>query len=115
MKEIVILETLAGIVMTNPLTEYKCNICEQIFKTESVFMNHRKDEHSRNVTICRNAINGTCHFGMGRCWFKHNEMEISNGNGSIENLNDQNQEVIDKFLGMVENFTQRLVQLENKI
>jgi hypothetical protein len=58
------------------LTEYKCNIWEKIFKTKSVFMNHRKDEHSRNVTICRNAINGTCHFGMGRCWFKHNEMEM---------------------------------------
>ena len=61
------------------------------------------------------ALKITCHFGVKNCWFNHNENESMNENGSKENSNDMNQEVIGKLFEMMEKFTHRIVQIENVI
>ena len=101
----------------NDNTELKCRICDKMFVNRNDFMHHRKKEHTKNVPFCKNALKGSCHFGVKNCWFNHNENDISNinENGSGENLNDMNQEMIGKLFEMMEKFTQRIVQIENII
>ena len=94
---------------------FKCSFCEQIFKTKSDFMSHRKTAHAKKIPICKNSMNGFCQFGRKHCWFNHDETETLNGNRNIEHVNDQNQEMIAKIFDMVEKFTQRIVHLESKI
>ena len=97
------------------LTEYKCNICEKIFKLKSEFMKHRRNEHIESVPLCRDEKNGTCHFGKLKCWFIHEDVENLNENGMLENGNNVNQEVVDKIFNMMENFTQRILDIENNL
>ena len=96
-------------------TEYKCKVCDKMFLNRHDFMHHRKKQHAQNVPLCKNALKGTCHFGVKNCWFNHNENESMNENGSKENSNDMNQEVIGKLFEMMEKFTHRIVQIENVI
>ena len=79
------------------LTEYKCKICEEVFKIKSEFMKHRRHAHVESVPLCRDASNGSCQFGKVKCWFNHQEEEIPNGNRNMENGMNVNQEVIDKI------------------
>ena len=51
----------------------KCRSCEKEFKTLSDCLKHKKQEHPNLVSFCKNETEGTCKFGKGRCWFKHNE------------------------------------------
>ena len=92
------------------LAEYKCKICEKVFKVKSEFMKHRRNEHIESVPLCRDASNGTCHFGNMKCWFNHEDVENLNENG-----NNVNQEVVDKIFDMMENFTQRILEIENNL
>ena len=94
---------------------YKCSFCEQIFKHRSDFMHHKKKEHSKNVPICKNAVNEICHFGRNNCWFNHGEIETFKGNMNLEHGNGENKDMIAKLFDMVEKFTQRIVQLESKM
>ena len=94
------------------VTEYTCKICEQVFKFKAEFMKHKRHEHVESVPVCRDALNGTCHFGNTKCWFKHEEIENFDGN---ENGNNFNQEVIDKIFDMMENFTKRIMEIENNL
>ena len=70
-------------------------------------MHHRKKEHSETVPKCRNDY-GTCQFGITKCWFNHDEHQAIN----TENHNEK--DVIDKLFNIVEQCTERIVQLENK-
>ena len=71
----------------------------------------RKEEHPQFVPNCRKETNGTCQFGAHNCWFKHIEIENSNEHTNI----DKNQELIGKLFNMVEKFTQRILELEEKV
>ena len=51
------------------LPEYKCNVCEKVFRIQSAFMKHRRKEHNRHVPICRDSKNGCCQYGIENCWF----------------------------------------------
>ena len=91
--------------------EYRCRICETVFSVRFEFMQH----HLETVPTCRDAFSGTCQFGRVKCWFNHDETDSSNANRNTENANNVNQEVLDKMFNMMENFTQRIMELENKI
>ena len=90
---------------------FKCKYCENEFKNRYDFMKHRKEEHPQFVPNCRKETNGTCQFGAHNCWFKHIEIENSNEHTNI----DKNQELIGKLFNMVEKFTQRILELEEKV
>lgn len=98
-----------------PLTSFKCNYCEKVFDNRYEFMHHRKLEHAQSVPHCKKANSGTCWFGARNCWFLH-EADTSIQNGNKENLNgnNYNEEVIQKIFDMMETFTTRIVQLEQK-
>ena len=87
---------------------YSCNICENFFGNRFELMHHRKAEHSETVPKCRND-QGSCQFGITKCWFKHEEQH-----DDTENHNENKQDVIDKLFNIVEQCTERIVQLENK-
>ena len=70
----------------------------------------QKKEHIESVPLCRDASYGTCHFGNMKCWFNHEDVENLNENG-----NNVNQEVVDKIFDMMENFTQRILEIENNL
>ena len=95
------------------LTEFKCSICDKVFKIRSDFMHHRKQQHTKNVPLCLDSVNGACRFGRENCWFHHNEMEKNTRNENIEHSIYQNQGLIQKLFEMMEKFTQHIVQ-ENK-
>ena len=74
-------------------------------------MHHRKRDHTEVVQNCREQ-NGNCQFGKMKCWFKHIEVEDMCRNSNNEN--DDKQDIIGKLFDMVEKFTTRIVELENK-
>ena len=78
-------------------------------------MHHKKQQHSKNIPLCLEAINGTCRFGSNNCWFDHNQTEIRNQNKILTMSNDENQDIMQKILDMMENCTTRIVQIENII
>ena len=90
------------------------------------------------VPLCKNANSETCHFGAGKCWFIYSEIENKNKSEVTgENRNDIEIEMteenenemeiemseesktgnymITKLFNMMEMFTKRIIQLENKI
>ena len=34
--------------------------------------------------FCKNALNGTCHFGAKNCWFNHDDNEVLFINENVE-------------------------------
>ena len=48
-----------------------------------------------------------CKYGAQTCWYQHN-LKTNN------EQNDVNQEVIEKLFKMMEQFTERIIDLENK-
>ena len=51
---------------------FKCNFCENMFKTKYQLMRHKKIKHVQKVKMCINEKKG-CKFGHEKCWFLHNE------------------------------------------
>ena len=99
--------------------EFICRVCDKRFTNKNDFMQHRKKEHVQNVFFCKNALKGTCRFGAKKCWFNHSDNEITytsgNENENGENLQNMNQEMMEKLFEMMEKFTQRIIQIENNI
>ena len=104
--------------------EIKCNLCDQIFTSQSTFLTHRKQHHGQLVAQCRNYTKGTCNYAREICWFQHNENENNenyenneNNENSESNENnekemEENREMIQKIFKMMENFTNEIVQLK---
>ena len=56
--------------------EFKCYVCEQIFRTKNGMMRHRKQFHPVGLKICKDDEETTCEFGPKRCWYIHvNDVE----------------------------------------
>ena len=86
---------------------FECHYCSEKFNFHSEFMTHKKKQHKESVPRCREQIN--CRFGE-KCWFLH-----FNGENEIEYENGKNQDYLLKLFDMVEKFTNRIIQLENRI
>ena len=81
-----------------------CRICNKEYKTRSDFMNHRKNEHTEGVPMCRNYLNGSCEYVS--CWFRHLEAAAKHKD-VIEEEN-----ITEKLVNMMEKLAQRLSMLE---
>ena len=88
---------------------FKCNICEIVFKTKNEVHYHQKREHVRSILQCRIASKMTCLYGAEKCWFQHNET------GHQENNQNQNGEITAKLFGMMETFTDRILKIEKQM
>ena len=51
--------------------DFKCDLCDQIFKQRSEFMFHRKINHGEKVLNCENYLRGNCTRNTLSCWFHH--------------------------------------------
>ena len=87
----------------------KCSWCDEVFKTQSDFLKHKKRNHKQFVPKCRNSYNGKCRYGDELCWFEHESSE-----GEKEKTNVYMQEVFEKIFGMIEKITERVVLVENE-
>ena len=54
----------------NVTSEFKCNFCENKFKTVPELLKHRKIAHLEIVPMCKNFVKGNCSFGNS-CFFIH--------------------------------------------
>ena len=54
----------------NVTSEFKCNFCENKFKTVPELLKHRKIAHLEMVPMCKNFVKGNCSFGNS-CFFIH--------------------------------------------
>ena len=50
---------------------FKCNFCQEKFRTENILREHMKLQHIQFVSKCKNEID--CRFGPKKCWFIHKE------------------------------------------
>ena len=90
------------------LKDYKCGVCEKTFHHKTDFMNHRKQEHAQFVPECKDYRNGVCRYEQNGCWFRHcevdhNEMQV------VE------KSMMERLFEMMENFTERITNIENQL
>jgi hypothetical protein len=90
------------------LKSYKCGICDKDFPCKSNFMKHRKREHEEFVPLCRDNTNGSCAHDSDSCWFKHNAY-------SNESINMESSDMIKRLFEMMENFTERISEMEKQL
>ena len=67
-------------------------------------MQHKKSEHGAQVQMCRNT--DQCPYQ--NCWFRH-------GTNKCDEQNYPKQDITEQMLNMLENFTQRIMKIENII
>ena len=69
---------------------FKCNFCQQKFKTTNSLRKHMKSLHIQSVSNCKNE--DECRFGHRKCWFLHKEdIEIAFKNAKDDiRINDDN-------------------------
>ena len=90
--------------------DFDCKFCEKVFERKSDFMRHRKIEHPEKIAICTNQRDSWCIFGSENCWYRHDN-HITNE--KIENI--ENSELIQRIFNMMEEFTERITNVENQL
>ena len=89
-----------------------CSSCDETFPVLPELLKHRKKEHTDLIAPCRNILKGACKFGKSKCWFIHDNIENSNESEDTVNLNNENNDVIQKLFKMMETMTERIIQME---
>ena len=95
-------------------TDFTCRICDKTYSHITDFMRHRRCAHYHMVPQCFNMYQGTCVFGEEKCWFKHEKNEDAHNNENKKDI-DENETVTQKMLDMMEKFTKRLIEIEDKL
>ena len=93
---------------------FNCNKCDEVFSNKSEYMHHKKPKHRNYIPYCSNHLQGTCWFDETKCWFSHDNTNVSdkseNDNGKTEN-----KEIMEKIFNMMENFTKRIMKIEERL
>ena len=60
--------------------ENSCKDCDEFFVEKSDLMKHRKIQHMKNISKCRDFTLGKCSWNSNSCWFLHEDenMEVDN-------------------------------------
>ena len=85
-------------------SEFKCNVCKQLFDNHNILMLHKKSEHTTTVKKCTNM---SCWYGDMKCWFLHDL--------KTDDEEKKDQQITEKMFNMMEKFTERLIALENNL
>ena len=81
-----------------------CNNCSETFHSLTDYLHHKKREHGDTVKECKNK---ECRYGEQSCWYHHaNKVNLEK---------KDNQEITEKIFNMMETFTNRIVNIENRI
>ena len=70
---------------------------------------------STNVKPCKNARNGECKYGKGKCWYRHTELEVFNDDEGNENKINETKDILQGIVKTMEALTNRIIEVENKI
>ena len=65
-------------VNANSQQENKCKLCGKTFDSKPEFMIHRKLNHNKMVSKCRDFKKGTCINNNEDCWYKHEALDKTN-------------------------------------
>ena len=84
-------------------------LVKKTFENKDKFLHHRKKHHTESVQTCKNLVSGKCIYGNGKCWFNHGDPKDSIGDENDQKIDVQ---VIDKLFGMMEKFTQQMVEMK---
>ena len=87
------------------MDNFKCNICQTVFKTKNEVHYHQRPEHVRSIPQCKNTNKRSCIYGAEKCWFQHTE----------ENNMNKNSEITSKLFDMMETFTNRIMKIEKQM
>ena len=90
------------------LKPIKCRFCDKTFETKTKFMEHRKLEHPEKISACKKEIDGSCRFGVDKCWYAH---KYPHQNGNLT----QDPELLNRLFTMMEKFTERMNNIENQL
>ena len=50
---------------------FTCKHCEENFHSKWDLMDHRKKNHPEKCRLCKNFVEGKCHFSDDTCWYRH--------------------------------------------
>ena len=70
---------------------------------------------STNVKPCKNARNGECKYGKGKCWYRHTELEVFNDDEGNENKINETKDILQGIVKTMEALTNRIIEVEHKI
>ena len=107
--QIVIKITITSIPQT--LKEFKCSFCEMKFNTKSLFMKHRRENHPKNISECRDG--DFCKFGV-KCWYRHTENSVSYSNQKVE-TNIEVNETMNRLFSIMEKYGERIEYIEKQM
>ena len=77
-------------------------------------MHHNKKKHKNKVPLCKKSIHGTCLFGNDNCWFIHQEVDDGEKITKDDEIT-KDKEMVAKIFDMMEAFTKRLIEIEQKV
>ena len=99
--------------------DYSCAHCEKVFRNRGDLMKHRKTKHLEYVSTCSYALNGMCHFSGKNCWFVHEDEEMEKNkyekSKDLKHIINSDNGVSEKIINMMEKFTKRMIDLENRL
>ena len=81
------------------------------YKTKSLFIKHRRENHPQNISECRDQ--DFCKFGV-KCWYRHTEHSVSN---SIQKFgtNIEVNETMNRLFSILEKFGESIEYIEKQI
>jgi hypothetical protein len=90
---------------------FAVGICEM--GDDSCWFSHKGQPNDpEHVPACRNSANKNCWYGPEKCWFRHEESEA---NHKQKNAINENETITVKIFDMMENFTKKIMEIENKM
>ena len=88
--------------------DFKCNICEENFKSKSNFIKHRKSNHSYMVQYCKSNKKWVF---KSSCWFRHGILHEQ----VMNEKSDEEENIINKLLKNIEKLNEKVIKLENML
>ena len=74
-------------------------------------MEQRKLENPQKISACKQEMDGSCRFGVDKCWYAHKYSHQTNQTGNL----NQDPEIINRLFTMMEKFTERIDNIENQL
>ena len=89
--------------------EYPCKECDKKFEKQMDLMKHKKMEHKKLISKCRNFAQGRCELKDNACWFLHDEEEmevdVEDEQGFHEAPKKTPPDQLDVMMGMINQLT----------
>ena len=107
----------------NEGAEAKCSFCDEVFKSKSELIVHRKNIHAqKKVILCRDYQRGSCRYPEDECWYRHvpsSELKMGNRSSIFQNAQSMNHRpesmIIEKTMEMMQMLINQISSLGAKL